>query len=202
MPICRIRCQFRKSQGCVPTHGVCVKSFWHWCQSHRGFCCIADDPKPHTLTDRTVLTPFLGSPVSHLYPKAQLKGTFHPSILSLSILLILFLYQSDTGMLFNLHNRPSGACGGPPLSKLWNSILPTNYSFAIQLPPWFLNGAGRGRGDFFFLNFYIMSAGESISMPDSFFWLGHRAKRGFWDSPRAWHAIPGPVGFSTGGSLK
>lgn len=38
-------------------------------------------------------------------------------------------------------------------------------------------------------------------MPDSFLYFGQGAERGLWDSPRVWHAIPGPVGFSAEGSL-
>lgn len=42
--------------------------------------------------------------------------------------------------------------------------------FCNPPPPWFPNGAGQGKGVFFF-NFHIMSAGESISMPDFFFFF-------------------------------
>lgn len=89
------------------------------------------DPKPYTLSDRTtdsISGESCQPPWSHTYsgvPKAPLKVTFHPSILSLFILLISFLYQSNAGMLFNLHNRPPGVCGGPPLKQ----TLKLSYSY-------------------------------------------------------------------------
>lgn len=50
------------------------------------------------------------SATSSEVPKAQLQWISNLSILSRFILLISFSYQSDTGMLFNLHNRPSSVC--------------------------------------------------------------------------------------------
>ena len=72
------------------------------------------------------------SATSSEVPRAQLQGIFHPSILSRLILLISFLYQSDIGMLFNSHNRPSGLWGGGTF-KANSEIL--SYPLLLHIPP-------------------------------------------------------------------
>lgn len=99
------------------------------------------------------MTPILGSPVSHLSrgaPEAQPKVTSHPSILSRLILLISFLHQPDTGMLFNLHDRPSGARRGANFkagSETLSYTLPLLHAPQPESPA----NARQKKGDFFLI---------------------------------------------------
>lgn len=132
-------------------------------------------------------------------PKAQkLKRTFHSShpfsfhpphfiFIPIQHWIVIQLAQQGVRSMWGTTFKPR------------NSILPT--TFCNPPPPWIPNEAGPVK-EHFLLYFYIMCAVESISMPYSFFRLGHGPKTGLWDSPQVWHAIPGPVGFSTEGSLE
>lgn len=145
------------------------------------------DPKPlHSLRQNNIDSISGESCQPHLshmqsgVPEAQLKETFHPSILSLFILLISFLYQTDTGMLFILHNRPSGACWGPHLKKTLK-FYPTHYPFAIHPLP------DSPRGVYFSAILFLLTwtrSKESLGLSTSLAcnswtsWFQHRGESG------------------------
>lgn len=84
------------------------------------------------------------------------SGLSIPAILSLFILLISFLYQSNTGLLFNLHNGASEACGGPPLNP---ETLSYPLPFAIHLHPESPMRLGESKKNFFALLLYHVCGG-------------------------------------------
>lgn len=165
------------------------------------FFCISDYPFWSKTSQplRTILTQFLGSTTSSSYKHwgAQSSSDCPPRLSFRSPHSIFLLIQH-----WNVIQTAQQA-----ISRVWEEaslkqslklypphdpLLQTNFTL---IPQW----SWPEEEEILVLLLYNECRGFQRH---TLFWLGHRPKRGLWDSPRVWHAISGPVGFSTGGSLE